>query len=244
MNRDILDLIRERKSTRDVFDRKRPVTRDELNKILEAARWTPTAHNMQNFELIVVDDREILENIAGISYPMTKAFIKENAEHISTTEEEWRKRKTGILGAHVPPALSEATDKVDEKALGKLNTWWGKAIPTSSFLVVIFYDPSHRAPDSENDFLGVMSLGCLLQNVWLMATAMEIDFQAVSALGNRLVDKEIREILEIPAHLRVALAFRIGHADTDAKKHVTVRREIEDFTYYNGYGRRYEPHGQ
>jgi nitroreductase len=241
MKRDMLDIIRERKSTRAVFDRGRPISREELNEILEAARWTPTAHNMQNFELIVVDDKEILEKIAGISYPMTKAFIKENAEHISTTEEEWRRRKTGILGAHVPPALSEATDNVDEKALGKLNTWWGKAIPTSSFLVVILYDPTRRAPDSENDFLGVMSLGCLLQNVWLMATALGIDFQAVSALGNRLVDKEIKEILEIPVQLRVALAFRIGHTEMDSGKHATVRRDIEDFTYYNSYGRRYEP---
>jgi nitroreductase len=241
MNRDTLDIIRERKSTRDVFDYRQPVTGDELNKILEAARWTPTAHNMQNFELIVVDDKKLLERIAGITYPMTKAFIRENAEHISTTEEEWRKRKTGILSVQVPPALREAKDSVDDEALGRLNTWWGRAIPTSAFLVLIVYDPSRRAPDSENDFLGVMSLGCLLQNVWLMATALGIDFQAVSALGNPLVDKEIREILEIPPNLGVALAFRIGHTETDSGDHVTVRRDIEDFTYYNGYGRRYEP---
>ena len=238
MSNDMLRIIQERKSARGVFDEKRPVTQEELMDILEAARWTPTAHNMQNFEFIVVNDRAVLERIASITYPMTKAFIKENAEHISLTEEEWRQRKTGILGAQVPPALREHTENVDAEALGKLNTWWGKAIPTSSFLILMTYDPSRRAPDSEGDFLGIMSLGCVLQNVWLMATALEIDFQAVSALGNRLVDKEIKEILHIPEHLRVALAFRIGHAVEKSGKRMTVRRDVEDFTYYNRYGKR------
>ncbi len=29
------------------------------------ARWAPTAHNMQNFEVIVVDDNEVLEIIGN-----------------------------------------------------------------------------------------------------------------------------------------------------------------------------------
>jgi nitroreductase len=240
MSRDILDVIRERQSIRGIFDDKRPVTGEELNKILEAARWTPTAHNMQNFEFIVVDDKNILERIAGITYPMTKAFIRENAEQLSLTEEEWRKKKTGILGAQVPPALREPTNKVDKETLGKLNTWWGKAIPTSSFLVIVLYDPSRRAPDSEGDFLGIMSLGCVLENVWLMATALGIDFQAVSALGNKLVDEAIKEILQIPHHLRVALAFRIGHVIGNPEKRITVRRDVEDFTHHNRYGAKYK----
>ena len=55
--KDILKLIQERQSARGFFDPKRPITKEDLRQILEVVRWTPTAHNMQNFEFLVVDDR-------------------------------------------------------------------------------------------------------------------------------------------------------------------------------------------
>ena len=49
---EILKLIQERQSTRGPFDMKRPVSKQDLRQILEAGRWAPTAHNMQNFEIM------------------------------------------------------------------------------------------------------------------------------------------------------------------------------------------------
>jgi nitroreductase len=43
---EILRIIQERQSTRVPFDPNRQIPKDDLKKILEAARWTPTAHNM------------------------------------------------------------------------------------------------------------------------------------------------------------------------------------------------------
>ena len=56
---DILELVRKRTSSRMPFDLERPVAEEQLAGILEAARWSPTAHNMQNFEIVVVDDRKV-----------------------------------------------------------------------------------------------------------------------------------------------------------------------------------------
>jgi nitroreductase len=53
---DILDLIHERRSAREPYDPNRPFTKHQLDQILEAASWAPTAHNMQNFEIVVVDN--------------------------------------------------------------------------------------------------------------------------------------------------------------------------------------------
>lgn len=38
------------------------MTEEQLARLLHAARSAPTAHNLQNFRLIVVDDRQILAN--------------------------------------------------------------------------------------------------------------------------------------------------------------------------------------
>ena len=55
---EILKVIQERQSARVPYDPNKQVEKDDLKKILEAAKWTPTAHNMQNFEIIVVDDKQ------------------------------------------------------------------------------------------------------------------------------------------------------------------------------------------
>src|ERR1017187_4358858 len=98
----ILKTIRERHSTRDPFDPGRPVKKQDMKKILEAARWAPTPHNMQNFEIVVVDDRQLLTAISEIRTPPNLTFIRENYQQLSFTEDELRRRKTGIMGTMFP----------------------------------------------------------------------------------------------------------------------------------------------
>jgi len=239
MSKNILDLIRERKSVRSVFDPHRPVTKEDLGKILEAGRWAPTAHNMQNYELVVVDDKKLLEAIGNIRYPITDTFMKENYENLSFSEEEWREKKVGLLGTVFPPALRTPGMKLDEATYNKLILWWGKAIAENSHLVVVLYDTRRRAPDSEGDFLGIISLGCVLENMWLMANALGSDFQVVSILSADPADKEVKRILQIPDRLKVAFAFRLGHAIPHLAKHMTVRRDVEDFTHHNRFGNKF-----
>lgn len=65
-NTSILRLMEERESTRIPFKPDEKVPKRDLDLILEAARWAPTAHNMQNFEIIAVDDTELLRKIGEV----------------------------------------------------------------------------------------------------------------------------------------------------------------------------------
>jgi nitroreductase len=58
---DLLKLIKKRQSSRVPFDSEKFISKLDLQKILEAGSWAPTAHNMQNFEVVVVDDKKLLE---------------------------------------------------------------------------------------------------------------------------------------------------------------------------------------
>ena len=102
-NKNILKVIKERQSTRSRFDPTRSISEDDLNNILEAARWAPTPHNMQNFEIIVIDEEKIMERIANIKYTISDDFIKENYEQLSFSEEELLRKKVGLLGTIFPP---------------------------------------------------------------------------------------------------------------------------------------------
>jgi len=71
----IITIIKERHSARMPFDPEHPISKQDMQQILEAGRWAPTAHNMRTFEIIVVDDNKILEVIGNINSPISEIFI-------------------------------------------------------------------------------------------------------------------------------------------------------------------------
>ena len=244
---DILDVIRNRRSLRVAFDPARPVSREDLGRILEAARWTPSAHNMQNWEIVVVDDPDVLEALARVERPISETFIRENYEQLSFSKEELLKRKTGLLASMFPPAWQtpdfkaaalgaeapEAAAPADD-ALGQggISSRQRALLPTPVMLVVV-YDPSRRAPASEGDFLGIISLGCLMENMWLEAEALGLGMQIVSALADAA---KLKEILAVPEDRRVAFSCRLGYPVQEPEDQLRVRRDVEDFTHFNRYG--------
>jgi nitroreductase len=75
---EFLKIIQERHSARVAFDPNHQIAKQDLEQILEAARWAPTAHNMQNFEIVVVDDKKQLEAIGKIRSQVSETFLREN----------------------------------------------------------------------------------------------------------------------------------------------------------------------
>lgn len=232
---DILKLIRERQSMRIPFDPDRPVSREDMLKILEAARWTPTAHNMQNFEIIVVDDREILSEIWRVERPISETFIRENYRQLSFSVDELKKKKTGILSAMFPPSWLDPHFTLKEGDVPEM-----RAFPDTPALIVVLYDPSVRAPASDGDFLGIISLGCAMENMWLMAHSLGLGFHIISSLGAEPAADEVKKILNIPEHLKVAFTCRVGYPVSTPAENLRVRRDVEDFAHHNGFGKRFE----
>jgi nitroreductase len=233
----LLEIIRERRSARWPYDVGRPVSGEDLRKILEAGRWAPTAHNMQNFEIVVVDDKKILEDIGRIERPISEVFVRENYQQLSFSEEELKKKGVGLLGAMFPPSWLDPDFKI-EKVGGKGGSPLARPLPASRVLLVVVTDPSKRAPASEGDYLGILSLGCVMENMWLMASALGIDFQIVSSLTADSVEEEVKKILDIPENLRIAFVCRMGYPVSAPRKWLRVRREVEDFSYHNKFGKR------
>jgi nitroreductase len=229
---ELLELIQKRRSVRVPFDAERPVADEELAEILEAARWSPSAHNMQNFEIVVVDDVKILEEIRSIERPISEVFIRENYQQLSFSEEELLTRKTGLLGTMFPPSWRKPDfrlDEINEEELASMR----RRLPASPILLVVLYDPSRRAPASEGDFLGIMSLGCVMENMWLAAESRGIAVQIVSSLS---AGDEAKSILGIPDDRIIAFSCRLGYPISEPARYLRVRREVRDFTHHNRFG--------
>jgi nitroreductase len=232
--KDLLRLMKERHSSRVFFDPDRPISKDDIGKILEAGSWAPTAHNMQNFEVILVDDKKLIRTIACMKAPVSLKFIQENYKQLSFSDEELKKKKTGILGNMFPEAWRKPYIRKEEITGTGRDLLMQQEILSTPVLGIVLYDPFKRAPASSGDFLGIVSLGCVMENMWLMANSLGIDFHIVSSLSNGSVKRKIKKLLNIPDSMVIAYSFRLGYA-VNSTRYLRVRRDVQDFMHHNGY---------
>jgi nitroreductase len=233
---DSLALIQARRSARAPFDPERPVALADVQQILEAARWAPTAHNMQNFEVLVVDDPARLAQLGAIQSPVSEVFIRENYAQLSFSEEELLQKKVGLLGTMFPPAWRTPGAKFDEIARDSEPTQLKSTLRDCPLALIVVYDPRRRAPASEGDVLGFMSLGCVMENMWLMAQSLGVGFQVMSTFSGNVIEPEVKRILDIPDPLKIGFAARLGYPKAAAFGPLRVRRDVEGCAHHNRFG--------
>lgn len=230
----LLELMRQRHSGRAAFDPHRPIPPAHLDLVLEAARWAPTAHNMQNYEVIVVDDADRLAQVAAVRAEVSLAFVRENFDQLSFTEDELLRKKTGILASAFPP--SWLTPDPDPAEIADLeHSFLGHSIRSAPVLLIVAYDSTKRAPASEGDVLGMMSLGCVMQSMWLMAQSLGISMQILSVVSGEAVEDALRGLLRVPTSMKIAFGARLGYPLGSEPSTPRVRRNVEDFVHHNSF---------
>jgi nitroreductase len=230
---DIAKVILERQSSRGPFDPNRSVPKEILAQILEAGRWAPTAHNMQNFHVVVVDDKVVLGKIGTVTTRISEVFLRENYANLSFSEEELTKKKVGILSVGFPPSWVNPS-KMAEVANESTPMPLTQILRGSPLLLVVLYDSTRRAPASEGDIFGFMSLGCVMENMWLMAQSLGVSLQVLAIFAMNPMEAEIKQILNVPSHLKIAYACRLGYLASSIK-YPRVRRNTNDFVHLNKY---------
>ena len=115
---DFLEFVSSRQSDR-AFDPNRPVEKEKIERILEAARLAPSACNAQPWHMIVVDNPELKNKVADATSERILGmnhFTKQAPVHILLVEEKvnltsgiggWVKQKDyaqmdlGVVAAHI-----------------------------------------------------------------------------------------------------------------------------------------------
>ena len=103
---DFLELAKERYSVRKMKQER--VKQEDLNKILEAARLSPTAKNLQRERLLVVNTEEGIEKIKqctecdfGASTIIVISYEKDDEENESEFSRKYGLIDTGIVATHM-----------------------------------------------------------------------------------------------------------------------------------------------
>ena len=81
-----------------------------------------------------------------------------------------------------------------------------------------------------------MSLGCVMENMWLTSESLGIGFQVMSVFSNDPAGERVKDILRVPKHMKIAFACRLGYLAGPAAPYLRVRRPLEDFCHANQFG--------
>ena len=118
----IFDAITQRRSHRGTFQN-RPIDTADLEKLIEAARWTPSPFNVQPWELVLIREAEgkvalaeVTERAIVEQFKDAK-FLDDNSRWMRLTEANLKALGDGVLLTdHVtlPKLLQDAPDKLLE----------------------------------------------------------------------------------------------------------------------------------
>jgi nitroreductase/NAD-dependent dihydropyrimidine dehydrogenase PreA subunit len=98
----VVELIHGRRSMRRFEDR--PVEKEDVEKLLEAARFAPSGHNEQPTEFVVIQDKEALDEIRALTFEALKKMMGSFKSPIGRMMMGFMigKRKAAMLGGFAP----------------------------------------------------------------------------------------------------------------------------------------------
>ena len=199
----VLELLRTRRSIR--FFKDRPVERQLIEGIIEAARFAPSALNLQTTEFIVVQDKELLENIVQA----TGRYFAESVAKLHNP----LIRQIVSVGMRVPArAVTEELLPHIEHVVAE--TRKGRDLVLYNAPVLILFHAEKRPFWSVD-----INASLALQNAALMAYAQglgSIFSNAMAVACER--DKSVRQLVKLPENHKAYGVLAIGYPRLEFKK--------------------------
>ena len=185
---DLETLLRSRRSVRSY--QQRAVTREQLEQILEAARWAPSPHGRQPWRFVVITRQEsklLLADSMGETWQRNLEMDKQDATVVNIRREKSRQR---ILNA---PAL---------------------IIPCLYLEDLDTYPDEQRQEDEKT--MAVQSIGAAIQNMLLMAYDMGLDAGWMCA--PLFCPEVVCDALNLDPKLIPQALITVGYAAADPKR--------------------------
>ena len=207
---DFWDVVLNRHSTRKF--KPDAVAPEDIQKMLEAARWAMSGANAQPWEFVVVDDALVKERIIA-SWPEAR---KETFVIEQTRQAELRHPNFHDL--EVSPGFKDAA--VFIIVLGDRRTYQA-TVQAANYLW----------GEGGTDATYLKNIGNATQILHLAAAALGLGTQWVSA--NRIWGEAIKQILVVPDVLDVHSLVAVGYPDSSPK--TRYRRPLAQMVHHNHY---------
>ena len=216
---DILEAMHGRRATRAFLDK--PVARDTVEKILEAARWAPSGVNIQPWQVAVVSGA----TKARLSEAMLAARTAGEPDRSDYTyypkqwDEPYKDRRK-VCGITMYKAMKIGKDDAD----ARIKAWNANYTSFGAPVALFFFVDRSLSQGAWLD------CGMFIENVMLAARAFGLDTCPQAALAE--YPDLVRNMLGVPDTRALICGMALGFADTSAavNSYRLERVAVNEFT--------------
>lgn len=257
---DLFDAIVNRKTANTAFADKK-VSQEHKELLIKMASHCPSHFNSQPWRFILVEDYSIINKIAKIAGDSMVQlmddgrFWKQYRKYFRFSEEEMEKTKDGIHIDHLPAFLKPFAKSIFSEAGGKVISKFRvsrilgndeeKLVATSPLLFVILLTKDEYKKEELSGFYSVISMGAVIQTLWLSTTAIGMGMQFISTPGEFPGNwKAISDMLKVSDDFEMMAIFRMGYVDPEMKRpsidwKSSQRKGIDELAFRDIFGNRF-----
>ena len=255
---DLFESIKARRTSNGAF-RPDPIAPEHIRLILEMASHAPSHFNSQPWRFIVVQDqarRAAIADIAGDSMRMLieeGTFWKRYSKYFRFSQDETDRTSDGIHFDKIPSMLKPFARYVfSPKGGAVINKFQvprvlgndaHKLVGGSPLLLGITLTRNEYQPQELSGLYSVISLGAVIQTIWVSANSLGIGMQFVSTpMEVEGQWEKIVELLEVPDDQALLVVFRLGYVDPNIKRPTIdwsspQRKSVNELAYAERWGR-------
>lgn len=254
---DLFEAIVNRKTANSRFA-ERKVSEEHIELLIKMSSHCPSHFNSQPWRFIAITDEKIIGSIAKIAGDSMMQlmdngrFWKQYRKYFRFSEKEMKRTNDGIHIDHLPAALKPFVRTIFSETGGKvmakfkvpriLGTDEEKLVASSPLLFVICLTKDEYKKEDLSGFYSVISLGAVIQTLWLVTTAVGMGMQFISTPGE-IPEKwnEISGMLNIPVNFEMCAIFRMGYVDPEIKRPTidwrsSQRKPINELSFKDTWG--------
>lgn len=254
---DLFEAIVNRKTANSRFA-ERKVSEEHIELLIKMSSHCPSHFNSQPWRFIAITDEKIIGSIAKIAGDSMMQlmdngrFWKQYRKYFRFSEKEMKRTNDGIHIDHLPAALKPFVRTIFSETGGKvmakfkvpriLGTDEEKLVASSPLLFVICLTKDEYKKEDLSGFYSVISLGAVIQTLWLVTTAVGMGMQFISTPGE-IPEKwnEISGMLDIPDNFEMCAIFRMGYVDPEIKRPTidwrsSQRKPINELSFKDTWG--------
>lgn len=255
---DLFDAIVNRKTANSKFANKK-VSDEHIELLIKMSSHCPSHFNSQPWRFIAVTDETTIGKIAKVAGDSMVQlmddgrFWKQYRKYFRFSEEEMEKTKDGIHIDHLPAVLKPFVRSIFSETGGKVMAKFKvprilgndeeKLVASSPLLFVICLTKDEYKKEELSGFYSVISMGAVIQTLWLVTTAIGMGMQFISTPGEIPENwKALSDLLNVPDEYEMCAIFRMGYVDPDMKRPTidwrsSQRKEINELAFKDSWGK-------
>jgi nitroreductase len=254
---ELFDAIVNRKTTNTRFAEKK-VTPEHIELLVKMASHSPSHFNSQPWRFIAVTDESTIQIIAKtagdcmVELMEDGRFWKQYRKYFRFSDEDMQEANDGIHIDHVPAVLKPFVKQVFSETGGKIMAKFKvprilgsdeeKLVASSPLLFIISLTKEEYKKEEISGFYSVISMGAVIQTLWLATTALGMGMQFISTPGE-FPEKwnKLSQLLCIPEDYEMCAIFRMGYTDPGMKRPAidwksSQRKPVKDLAFKDKWG--------